>query len=293
MLLSGLPGIAREVGPVAWCDPVTNCLAPGIAVIVGRDAEDEYRQGALQGFLHTARERNSTIIAIHISDEHCDLATSWYPLATLVLRQYWCLPQSKASNVITIPCGIKQGWNYTHDMRASNERSCPWSFYGSFDGGVRSDARLNMKREMDKVPKGCSLDPNDWDAEQPTGASYTTKMCNTIIAPCPRGFGYETFRFNEALECGSIPIVDDGGLLFHNYMPGIREHVITTNTDWTHTTDGVPLAQHINRLLRDPITLERKRMATMAWYHRYRRRLLHRIQDVIEGRVLADHEHLI
>ena len=38
-----------------------------------------------------------------------------------------------------------------------------------------------------------------------------------------------TFRLVESLECGAIPIVDDGGLLFHKLMPGINQHVVTTD----------------------------------------------------------------
>jgi hypothetical protein len=36
---------------------------------------------------------------------------------------------------------------------------------------------------------------------------YTKEMRNTIFVPCPEGQNSETFRFYEALENGSIPLV--------------------------------------------------------------------------------------
>ena len=280
VLLSGLTSpIARTVDDCA--ENMAMCVTPGIAIVVGRLAEK--KQDELYALLHAAQRANSTVIAIHISDEQCDLSANWYSLVALVLRQYWCEPQSLGEHVVTIPCGVKTGWNYTHGMLSASERKCPWSFYGNI-GGIRSDVRMDMGKELDKVPGGCTHQLSEgWEADKSVqGATYTDKMCNTIIAPCPRGFGFETFRFNEALECGSIPIVDDGGKLFHNYMPGLRNVVITTDTRWEYTTEGERVSDVVKRLLADPVALERRRLATMAWYHRYRRRLLHRVQMIID-----------
>ena len=212
---------------------------------------------------------------------------SWYSDATLVVRQYWCEPQSLAANVITIPCGLKTGWNYTHSVISSMHRSCDWSFYGHIGGGMRTDARNRMMEEMRKVHGGCVpslyLTTDEADAQKLSTAEYTARMCNTKIAPAPRGMGLETFRFSEALECGSIPIVDDGGKVFHKYMPGLHEHAIVTDTEWKKTINGEPLAEHITNLLRNPVNLERRRVAAQVWYRDYKRSLQSRIAEVIHS----------
>lgn len=277
VLLSGLPASVREMEPEQRCEPIEMCVTPGLVVVVGRPPN--HRIDELGSLLRAAQVAKSTVIVFHLSDEFCDLPHWWYPLATLILRQYWCVPQSQGSNVVTIPCGVKTGWNYSHHMLSVAERTCSWSFYGN-NGGNHTVVRKNMRRQMNQIPGGCASTA-DWQVDV-IGATYTAKMCSTIFAACPRGFGWETFRFNEALECGAIPIVDDGGTRFHHYMPGLLDHVITTNTSWTHTTDGVPLAQHIAFLLKDRAGLERRRLATMEWYKRYKRLLLRRIQAVID-----------
>ena len=282
VLLQALPPDAQELPSVPWCDPLEDCLADGIVIIYGREQDEHRPRGLMDRLLRKARERGSTTIVIHISDERCDMDYSYYPLANLVIRQYWCEPQSLGHNVVTIPCGLKDGWNYTHQMLSTAQRRCVWTFFGHVSG-PRTTVRHNMKQEMDKVPGSCAppLASEVDNNHNVKAARYTAEMCSTVFAPAPRGYGLETFRFSEALECGCIPIVDDAGKVFHKYMPGILDHVITTDMNWTHTITGQPLAEFITSLLKDPVELERQRLATMRWYRNYKHNIQYRISDVV------------
>lgn len=278
---------SREV-PVGACeyDPY-KCLGDGVVLIVGRHSYQEEHKHPRR-FLEAAREVGIPSIVLHISDEQCDMETSWYTLPTLVLRQYWCNRSSTdyGSHVVTIPDGLKNDWDYRHAHVPSSQRTCTWSFHGHI-GGDRTAVRTAMRDEMLHVPARAECKPemvqDGNEVKKVEGADYTAAMCNTIFAPCPRGFGLETFRFNEALECGAIPIVDDAGQVFYKYMPGILDHVITTDVKWTHTTDGRRVSDVVNALLADPVGLERRRVALVEWYHRYRRGVLRRIQHIIDS----------
>jgi hypothetical protein len=110
---------------------------------------------------------------------------------------------------------------------------------------------------------------------------YTASMCSLAVAPCPRGHGWETFRFTEALECGAIPIIDDGGKIFSNYMPGLNNVVLTTTTEWKTTTDGRPLVDVVAELLNNPIKLEQKQKALIKWYNDYKEYMRGIVRDLI------------
>lgn len=278
---------SREVAPEACTQSVQPCLGDGVVLIVGRHSYKEDHKHPRR-YLEAARELGIPSIVLHISDEQCDMETSWYELPTLVLRQYWCNRSSTdyGEHVVTMPDGLKNGWDYRHPIIPSGQRKCTWSFYGHI-GGDRTEVRTAMRDEMLRVPSLPECKPEMMEDAMDTlkieGAAYTAAMCNTVFAPCPRGFGLETFRFNEALECGAIPIVDDGGRVFHRYMPGILEHVITTDAKWTHTTHGRRISEVVSELLANPVALERKRLALLQWYHNYRRGLLHRMQRIVDA----------
>ena len=40
---------------------------------------------------------------------------------------------------------------------------------------------------------------------------YQATLCDSVFAATPSGNVHDTWRLNEALECGAIPIVTDGG----------------------------------------------------------------------------------
>ena len=69
--------------------------------------------------------------------------------------------------------------------------------------------------EKDQTRKLCEI-----HERKLTTANHLDVLLETVFALCPRGNNLETFRFYEALESGSIPIIVKGSSSDYDFLEG-------------------------------------------------------------------------
>jgi len=152
--------------------------------------------------------KNKPFKVIHLSDEFCEDPIDFYnfSMCKKVLRNY--VRANLPSNVTVIPLG------YHHTIRNGIEkpyertpqlpfRKYAWTFFGT--------AWNNRKEILEPLKQveeyRCEL-YNEWnDKNSLSEMEYMSTLLNTWLIPCIGGNNPETYRFYEALECGSVPIL--------------------------------------------------------------------------------------
>ncbi len=87
VILQDLPAHV-EVSPRSSCDPIEECIAPGVVFVVGfLGMESEMQE--VEKVLVEMRRRGYLSIVLHVSDEYCSMPYEFYRHADLVLRNYW------------------------------------------------------------------------------------------------------------------------------------------------------------------------------------------------------------
>ena len=201
-LLSGAPYVCNST-----CDSLSKCFGQ---IVIARSrvrvpqSWDRYTISSHDVVLwhrENARRGGASVI-IHDSDENLKDNVSFYNESLLVIRQYWREPVSRYPNVITIPSGISNGWDYSRPVPPIDARTCNWIFFGGL--GVTSQrtiVRRAMNYTMAKVT-------NKADCFYLGGHSrgklsideYQQRSLNAIFAPCPGGTNPMTFR-SANLSC--------------------------------------------------------------------------------------------
>ena len=98
-------------------------------------------------------------------------------------------------------------------------------------------------------------------------------LASTEFIPCPNGFFHpETYRLYEALECGSIPIVENAYKYYERLFP---------NNPFIKIDKWEEAKPIINGWGSDQI--KRKREECKIWWSRYKNEL----QDFIKGKIVS------
>lgn len=187
--------VAREVVDNTWTH-----IADPMIVVDNRLVPEKlpyYRQ---------AFEQGARIVLIHLSDEAFMEDRVAYRYCEHVLRNYWSERIADSRRVSVFPLGYKAGFVQPGTVPPLAARKHLWAFAGD----VKKLTRADMLKAMQSVGAGRShLTEGFGTADNLSTADYRAMMLETVIAPCPSGWGnLETFRVYEALEAGCIPIVE-------------------------------------------------------------------------------------
>ena len=153
----------------------------------------------------------------HINDEHLDKRSSpMYNYCDYVWRTC-CSPKYFSSNKVKcIPPGYKSGFKQKFDL--NKKRQYKWCFFGT----QHKSSRHDMNFQLEKI-KPNFVNRIDKFADKKKSASVEEMKkvySNTNFAPCPAGFFHpESYRIYEALQCGTIPIVESVYNYFDNIYP--------------------------------------------------------------------------
>jgi len=140
-----------------------------------------------------------------------------------------------------------------------------------FSGQVNHKARLDTVAALEKRKDGLL---------QPTGGftqghrpTFLRDMASCAIAPCPGGWMTpETFRLYEALEAGCVPICSRDAPLWPAGDRGdYWQHVLGCQPPFPVLDDWTNLGETIDRLLADPVELQRLASRCGAWWIGYKR----------------------
>ena len=153
----------------------------------------------------------------HINDEHLDKRSApIYSHCDYVWRTC-CSPKYFSSNKVKcIPPGYKSGFKQKFDL--NKKRHYKWCFFGT----QHKSSRHDMNFQLEKI-KPNFVNRIDKFADKKKSASVEEMKkvySNTNFAPCPAGFFHpESYRIYEALQCGTIPIVESVYNYFDNIYP--------------------------------------------------------------------------
>jgi len=218
------------------------------------------------------RAHGTSFGLIHLSDEWEADDVSIYSQAHVVFRNYY---KDLGPNVVNIPLGCMVGIPYDHIPIPIKDRSITWSFSGHVDKTTRPE----MAKFMVNVPNGkyyFKKSDENWGAfggHKLNPIDLFKMYSQTIFVPCPRGNqSIDSLRVCEALEAGSIPIVERNDYWQKLYGP---DNPLLQIDNWSIAPSI------IHMLLKDLDRLEYQRKNTYNWWKNYCIKLQHKIADLL------------
>jgi hypothetical protein len=206
---------------------------------------------------------NYTIL--HLSDEAFEQNIDFYSYSRKIIRNYFNKNYSKNYNILTIPLGYKSGIKKINLSKDSKDIDI------NFIGQLKSD-RNTMIFEFQKCSSKYFFFTNNW--EDPKGLDvnkYSEVLSKSWFTLCPRGWvNLDSFRINESLECGSIPIsiLDcDGQDYFRNIY---HDHPFIIGKNWN---DAFNIYENTNKINHQKICED--------WWSQFKSKLKVRINNYI------------
>ena len=161
-------------------------------------------------------------------------------------------------------------------MKTIFDKPYVWSFLGQVKG---KPTRENMLAELKQVRGEHFIHITErWnDQNQIEVKKYKEILSDSIFVPCPSGWGgarglTDCFRLYEALEAGSIPIVEkDDFAYFDKFFP--NHPILQTPDDWLGISDDM------ESLLEEPKKLQEYNEALIKWWQDYKSNLKTEIKN--------------
>jgi hypothetical protein len=176
-------------------------------------------------------------------------------------------------NLLVAPLGVPKNFIRPQSVRDIMDREFSWSFLGE----IKNMRRKNMVDQLKRVRGDHFFRPiNSWNSEDSLrGARYSSILADSIFVPSPPGNVHcECYRTYEALECDSIPVVDD-----HYYRDAFGAPFPIVEPDW----EDAP--QILNWLLDNGDSLERLHRKCRGWWEGVKKNYPRK------ARALADEAH--
>jgi GR25 family glycosyltransferase involved in LPS biosynthesis len=203
---------------------------------------------------------------LHFADEFMMDPVSLYdiPYVKGVMR-FYKRNDIVNDNVLTIPLGYHWTLPLAKPIALAKpieQRTYTWSFTGTNWANRSNDLEPLLHIVPNKV---------EWykkwnDSLQLNKKDYLEVLSNTMFVPCPRGNNVETYRFYEALECGSIPIFIE--------IP----HVLgDLRTPFVKTTTWVEVGHMMEHLSKNKEQLIQYHKSIMDWWNSYKVTLKHQV----------------
>jgi hypothetical protein len=270
---------------------------PDCAVVVLRNRQSNEREKAANKAAVAAYAKGRCRFAVALVGEEqfgCDCEECIDPtilaLSPLVLRQFFDGSCAKYRQLVTIPLGVKASaadWPISADVDARRSRTLGVFFA---TGGWREERTALVKAfrtaaaeaSASASPPSLLLYPDaGHSGEDP---DYAAHMCDAYFALCPRGNVEDTWRLIEALRCGAIPVVTDGGQYFHKYMPvALTSTFVTVASDLNSESLQAAVAQVHEALANQSLLSEwsnRVRERFRAWDAEWQGRVATMLRDI-------------
>ncbi len=217
-----------------------------------------------------AKFRGRNAYLVHFLDENFDGGYERYENFRGVFRGHW-------SNVFNpkyvrkMPLGYCNGLPRREHLRPAAQRSYVWSFAGHVDKSSRPEMATELARvephylfSSSPIPGFVTpLSTPEYPRLLPPAAYYDL-LFDSTFSPCPMGnVNLECFRVYEALECGSIPIVEKRWTMDY-FRTLFGDHPIPTVGSWREGR------QLIGKLLRDPTGLNALQETCIHWWRNFK-----------------------
>jgi hypothetical protein len=264
-----------QVGDTVSQKPLGDCM-----IVVQRHRQSSIDRAKFGGILSHARRRGDRFVVVSLGDENVGctpaLIDGWSAVAPLYIRNYWFPECARQPNVLVVPLGVKSG---KFASMAARSRKLSYRNVSVF---FASSHLPTSRRQM--VPRFCKL-PGSRIVMHAV-PDYGSAMCDSKFALAPGGNVQDTWRLHEALDCGAIPVVTDGGEYFAKYMPrSVTDEFVVINRKVTDASIEAAISQ-MSRLLRDQVALdargERLRRAYVEYREKWQQDVANRIHGIGE-----------
>ena len=207
---------------------------------------------------------------LHLSDETYAGGYQVYSNFRGVFRNYWSGAFSPR-RVFHVPLGYSEGIPLDLAQAGMRPRKYVWSFLGQGNKSSRPDM-LGAFRRLS--PNFILLTDRPGNRNF-TRAEYREVLLDSTFVPCPMGnVNLESFRVYEALECGSIPIVEKRAQLDY-FGRLLGKHPIPAFSSWAAA------ARFASTVLNDPERLRSLRDRCFDWWVGYKKVLQERVAQFI------------
>jgi hypothetical protein len=248
-------------GPIEWVSHSSD-LAAGKYVIYYQHTTPVK---VIEGWVN--RHMDSKLFLYHASDESCQADISIYNHIGIsgVFRNYWRPEADALQKVVHLPLGYLNGkGGSTEPIISVKSRQYTWSFAGAMDRPGRRDVLQSLEELGSPYKLHCTP---TWNSSENLGLQdYVKLLRDSKIVPCLQGFhNVECYRFYEALEHGSIPIVPlDTNNSYANIFKGMASPPILAVKDTTM------LPTVIKTISQNDAILEKIQQDTRNWWVGYK-----------------------
>lgn len=189
--------------------------------------------------------------------------------------------------LMNIPLGPRFEFRLTNKlMRTADpiQRQYPFNFVGSSVGPARSAMLKALKNNAKKytwIKDGLVSTTDRWFRNPGTHqggmkpSAYHKLLLNSTFTLCPKGFNFDTYRMYEAIESGSIPVLDVGPTYrsdqsTHRSMcQGPLDSFIKTKAPFIFLEGWQELPRRLNEELSNPEALRKRQADMLVWRKKY------------------------
>jgi hypothetical protein len=206
----------------------------------------------------------SGVFLFHLGDESGNHNLSEiYKNCSYVWRSFCSNKYFKNSKVECIPIGYKSGLKYNY----KKNREFKWAFTGTPHKSSRHDLLFQFS---DIKPFFCHK-TEKFDGKIISTDQMSDIFSSTSFMPCPNGFFHpETYRLYEALQCRSIPIVENAYNYYDRLFP---ENPFIKVNKWK---DAKPMLKDW-----EEEKIKKKQEECSNWWNNYKINLQEKIEDKI------------
>jgi hypothetical protein len=218
-----------------------------------------------------AQFRGRNAFLVHFLDETYEGSYELYNNFRGVLRCFWS-NTFNSSRVMKMPLGYCSGVSRSgRPIQRASARKYLWSFVGEVNKSSRPDmARALASAEPHFLcatdqPRGlATLKSFDGRSQSLEPSEFSDLLFDSVFSPCPMGnVNLECFRVYEALECGSIPIIEKRWTLdyFRNLL---GDHPLPTVRSWPEAR------RMIGRMVDNPAQIDALQQRCISWWENYK-----------------------
>ncbi len=250
--------------------------------IAGKDVYDEEHRVVLddclvidswlhaQSLSYFEQFRGKNAWLLHLCDETYEGGYEVYDCFRGVFRCYW-------SNifhprlVMQIPLGYSAGIQASSDQLTAAQRPYLWSFLGR----AEASSRPEMMKGLLPITPHLLHNTAIGTAKRLEKASYQEILRQSVFIPCPMGnVNLECYRVYEALQSGSIPIVEKRPSLDY-FKKLLGPHPLPTFTTWNEA------GQFLHRIRGDHEAQDQLIAACSQWWSDFKKNLSTRIEQFV------------
>jgi hypothetical protein len=217
-----------------------------------------------------ARFRGKNAYLIHFMDEFYEIGIDVYENFRGVFRAFWS-KSFQSKYLMSLPVGYNKGMQRSIEPKPAVDRKYLWSFVGGVDKGSRPGMASALARvephflfATDDVPGMVMHNSLGTKKRWFSARDCEGFLQESAFAPSPMGnANLECYRVYEALEAGSIPIVEKR-LTLDYYRTLLGQHPMPTVASWH---DAKKL---IHKAVQDPLQMNIMQKECMDWWAGYK-----------------------